>query len=131
MAFAGCGATQAESAIDCIQQLQEGHGFDLTSCSRIVFLPETGCAGCISSGLKYLLEHKQELFEMNYIFVFVDVLDQKKLRNKIGSDIFNSERIYFVEGCWRGQALTRPLEVAIINGKPSEIDVWSPERSPD
>lgn len=124
--FTACMHSDTASAEECIRELEGMSNFRKSEYSRVVFIPETGCVGCISSTLRFLIENQEQLSQMKYAFVFVDVLDKKKLRNKIGYSLYNSDNVYLLYNCWKYQPLTKPMEVILRNGNPIQIAAWEP-----
>ena len=87
--FTACMHSDTASAEECIRELEGMSNFRKSEYSRVVFIPETGCVGCISSTLRFLIENQEQNvtnkvnIEFNKQLLEKALEDIEKLKDKV------------------------------------------------
>lgn len=58
---------------------------------RIIFIPNGGCAGCVSQAEDYFLQTKDDL---ETLFVFTNFISRKDLNIKLGESLLDRTNVY-------------------------------------
>jgi len=96
----------------------------------LFIIPNAGCRGCITTAETFVIENIDRSESIKYIFTGTS--SQKALKLKIGSEIYNSKKVFIDHEDFfysPGLISIYPLVVYLKGGLVSRIEEVSPENS--